>query len=341
MKTKLLFIFCAVSAMSMFAQIPTPVIGLDFEDQIDDQVGTVTPVGENYDFETDADRGSTVVLFNGEGNGESIGNGTNTDGTYVDVTAEAYNYDALTINLWFYCTTVETWSRVFTFGTFGDAHNTKPEVWLSPANGRGVLDPDGGSTSGQLAFSAGMSDGALVEIGAGTIEAATWYMATMTHDADSIKLYLDGVKMTSAAVEWSPKDLYESEFGFGFAYLGVGPWPDEVLDGKIDNFTVYDKVLTDEEITSLFECTENCVVPVGINDISSDQLDVYSSNGRIYLKNIDNLDINSVQIYNMVGTEVYQTNEFNEVLSPNLPSSIYIVKIQSNKGDFTKKVNIQ
>jgi len=332
MKTKLLFIFCAVSAMTVFAQVPTPVIGLDFEDQIADQIYTVSASGENYDFEVDAERGSTVVIFNGEGNGESIGNGTNTTGTFVDVTTEAYNFDELTINVWFYCNAVETWSRVFTFGTFGDAHDTKPEVWLSPANGR---------IGGELAFSVGTNNNNLVEISAGVIEAATWYMATMTHNADSIKLYLDGVYMSSAAVTVSPKDLYDSESGFGFGYLGVAPWPDEVFDGKMDNFTVYDRVLTDAEVTALYECTENCVITVGINEISSYQPDVYSSNGRVYIKNVDNIDISSVQIYNMVGTQVFQTNEFSNVLNPNLSSSIYIVKIQSNKGDFTKKVNIQ
>src|SRR3972149_9207399 len=98
MKTTLLFIFmiCAFYVTSALAQIPTPVIGLAFEDNVDDAMGTISPVAYNVTYENDATRGSKVIVFNGAGNGETVGAGTNDSASYVDGTTVPYSYSALT-----------------------------------------------------------------------------------------------------------------------------------------------------------------------------------------------------------------------------------------------------
>jgi len=81
---------------------------------------------------------------------------------------------------------------------------------------------------------------------------------------------------------------------------------------------------------------------VGIDKVKTQfNPNIYSLNGNIHINNVENMNINSVQIYDMVGKLVFQTNTFQKVIVPNLPSSVYILRINSNQGEFVKKVAIQ
>jgi hypothetical protein len=343
MKTKLLFflMFCAFYAISAFAQIPTPVIGLAFENNVDDQMGTIEPVAYNATYEEDAERGSTVIVFDGVGSGSTTPSAFT--GTWVDLTPAVFDYDEVSLNLWFNCNgTVEQWSRLLTLADTTLATADSPTAFIAVNNARGtVVGPDGAAAA-QLSYSVGLNDADVIagrEVGAGTIDPDTWYMLTVTHSADEIQIYLDGEFMAEVVLPelLSPKDLYDANTNH--CGLATSQWGDPFFYGKMDNFTVYDYILSEDEILELYECTEGCI-PSGINELSSYQPFVYSSNGLVHIQNAGNVDISAVEIYNVVGELVYQTNEFHEVISPNLPSSIYIVKIQSNKGDFARKISL-
>jgi len=345
MKTKLLFFltFCAFCTISALAQIPKPVIGLDFENNVVDQMGTIVPIAYNATYEADAERGDTVIVFDGVGSGSTTPSAFT--GTWVDITPAVFNYDEVSFNLWFNCNgTVEQWSRLLTLADTTVSTSDSPTVFICVNNARGSVVGPEGAAEAQLSFSVGLNDADVIagrEVGAGTIEADTWYMLTVTHSADNIQIYLDGEFMAEVTLPepLSPKDLFDANTNH--CGLGTSQWGDPLFFGKMDNFTVYDKILSETEILDLYDCTGECIAPPsGINEISTYQPYVYSLNGLVHIQNSGNVDISAVEIYNIVGELVYQTNEFHEVISPNLPSSIYIVKIQSNKGDFTRKISL-
>jgi hypothetical protein len=346
MKIKLLLIFCAFCSITAFAQVPTPVIGLDFEnDETVDVIGSlgIEVVAHNATYEVDAERGN-VIVFDGNGNGSTTP--SSFAGTWVDLTPEVFNFGEVTFNVWFYCNgSVELWSRLLTLADTTVGTAASPTAFIAVNNNRGTVVGPEGAQQNQLSYSVGLNDAEAVagrEVGAGTIEPDTWYMLTVTHSADKIQMYLDGVFMAEVELPAPllPIDLYEANTNH--CGLGTSQWGDPLFFGKMDNFTVYNKILTEAEIEALYNCTENCVKPAsGINDIISLQPVIYSSEGLIYIKNVNNSDINAVQIYNMVGSLIYQTNKFSEAIQTDLSSGMYFVKINSNQGDFVKKVNIE
>lgn len=160
-----------------------------------------------------------------------------------------------------------------------------------------------------------------------------WHMVTTINDT-YIALYVNGVLVdtTGLASHNSLGDLSDE-----FAWIGRGGYAgDPNYWSRVHKLTLFNKMLADDEVLWLYQN------PTGVNEIQSQSgITVYESNGMIYMLNPENTIINSLQVYDVTGRMVMNTNDFTGVIRHNLPHSVYIVKLQSNKGDFVSKIIVE
>lgn len=321
MKLKLLLLACAFTG-ALIAQ-PTPFARFTFDENfLDEQenvsttlIGTTVPT-----IVEDATRGM-VASFPG---------GTNDDGNGVSMSINSYAFAEVTYNVWVKFNSLDTWSRIFTFGTEA-VSGAEPEFWATPANGR----------LGQrmsVTIDAG-TDFAGVEnvYGDEPVATDTWFMFTAALNATNLKLWVDGVPSGDSLHDSgsSPQDQV-----IEVAYLGKSVWPDPILNGFEDNFTIYGSFLTDEEVAAIY--TAEYMEPGAAVKTVDNDLDmvVYSANNQILIINPMNAVINSVKIYSITGSLVLETNNFNGALNHNLVPNVYIAHVKTNLGNVVSKIAV-
>ncbi len=172
----------------------------------------------------------------------------------------------------------------------------------------------------------------LPELDSGNLHLATTYV-----NATDIGLYIDEAFVGSAALEG---DNSLANLSTDRAYLSKGGYcGDPEWIGRIHEVRIYDRVLTADEVSFLYH---NGPFPVGIEETKvSFSPKIYSANGLIYIENLENHILNSVEIFDMVGKMVYKTDVFSEVINPNLPSNLYIVRLQGDNLNYQTKISIR
>jgi hypothetical protein len=248
-------------------------------------------------------------------------------GTAVSMSLNSYAFTAATYTMWINVNALDTWSRFFTFGTEA-ASGAADEFWSTPANGRLAQRMS-------VTIDAGTDfTGVEVPFGEETIETGRWYMFTAALNATNCKLWVDGVPIADSLHD---SGNTAADRVIEVAYLGKSVWPDPILNGYIDNFKIFDSFLTDEQVAAIYTAEF-----VGVKDVANDlNFTVYTADNQIIVNNPDNAQISTVKVYNLAGSLMIQTTKFNGVLNHNLPSSLYIVKIQSNKGEYTTKISVK
>lgn len=109
---------------------------------------------------------------------------------------------------------------------------------------------------------------------------------------------------------------------------------------KVHEVEMYNDILSADEVLYLYQ---HSPIVTGVQNVNSEELklNIYSHEGEIFIQNISNADISSVQIFDILGRPVYQSNKFEEVINANLPSNIYIIRVQSNLGSLVTKVFVE
>jgi len=85
-----------------------------------------------------------------------------------------------------------------------------------------------------------------------TMQKNTWYNIAITHDATTVKTYINGSLINSTAQTLSTYN--SSEF-----QIGATKWTDgqnRAFDGLIDDVRIYNRVLDDNEIKSMYDITK-------------------------------------------------------------------------------------
>ncbi|WP_405505518.1 LamG-like jellyroll fold domain-containing protein [Streptomyces purpurascens] len=127
------------------------------------------------------------------------------------------------------------WQRIFDLGT-----NTTKYLFSTPYNGSGLLQTSvttgGGGAEAQVR-------------GYAPLPADEWRTVTVTLDTSAGRLttYLDGVAVSSAETGIKAKDLLESS-ATAAGYIGKSLYPDPLLKGAIDDFTVWHAALSAEQV---------------------------------------------------------------------------------------------
>ncbi|MGW2571402.1 LamG-like jellyroll fold domain-containing protein [Streptomyces sp. NPDC001537] len=126
------------------------------------------------------------------------------------------------------------WQRIFDLGT-----DTGRYLFTTPYNGSGLrtaVTTGGGGAEAQVS-------------GYAPLPADGWRTVTVTLDsaAHRVTTYLDGVAVSSAATNVRAKDLLDGS-ATAAGYIGKSFYPDPLLKGAVDDFTVWHSALTAEQV---------------------------------------------------------------------------------------------
>jgi hypothetical protein len=314
MKRKLLSVtvFCILVAGTALAQIAS----FPFDANVLDANETIITAASasGITFVADPAKGN-IALFDGTGGYVTFSNN------------DVYTFDALTYNLWFQWNNTNAnpwWQRVFDFGKASDPAPGNHDVMFVTTYQDGLLKWHIHSVDWTDGVDTILSSKAAIVLG-------KWYMLTMTQDIDSAKLYLDGVLQQSKASNIKPSAL-----AFDHCYLGKSNWPDNLFQGKFDDFKIWNSVLSASEIAAMY----SPVSAIKLNKIEG--VLIYSNNNMISIAlPEDAIDV-SLDIYNMLGELVLQRTKINSNTEiGNLVSGAYLVRVSTLNGVSTQKVVIR
>ncbi|MBR5535356.1 MAG: hypothetical protein IKU60_01775 [Clostridia bacterium] len=204
-----------------------PVIYYDFEDEYDKS--------GNFN---DAQLADSATIAQGISGGQ---------GLVLDGTSESYATipsDALegledyTVAVWIKPDVKNTTQRVFDFGTGSQRY-----MFLTPYYGKNVLR--GAITAGGYTYEKGISIDADIETG-------RWTHLVMQQEGDIMRIYIDGV--ICGENENIKLDPYEIKHTIPYCYIGKSMFEaDKYFDGTIDEFYLFDRAITEDEVTELYK----------------------------------------------------------------------------------------
>lgn len=159
-------------------------------------------------------------------------NGTN---GYIDVPDGIYfTGSSFTASVWVRLNSYASWSRIFDFGNGPGSNN----VLLSPTNG----------TTGRAACEVliGAASGGQVTSAATQTGIGTWQHLVYTFENGTARLLLNGTVIAQGA-QTAPQNVLRT-----ICYIGRSNWgTDAYLNGALDDFRLYNRTLTSEELQSL------------------------------------------------------------------------------------------
>lgn len=187
--------------------------------------------------------GSTAQAVAGTDGGKALalpGGAPTSDGAYVRLPREVVGDSSdLTVSArvkW--SGDKSSWQRIFDLGT-----DTTKYLFSTPYNSNGLF---------QTSVTTG-GGGAETQVrGYTPLPADAWRTVTVTLDtvAGRLTTYLDGVAVSSAATGIKAKDLLDGS-ATAAGYIGKSLYPDPLLKGAIDDFTVWHAALSAEQVAGL------------------------------------------------------------------------------------------
>ncbi|GAB2868320.1 Ig-like domain-containing protein [Streptomyces deserti] len=234
-------LLAAPAVPAQAAETPQPAARYTF-DQDDLASGRITDSSGNG-LTASLVNGSTAQSVAGTGGGKALalpGGAPTSTGAYVRLPREVLDGATdLTVSArvkWSGDTS--PWQRIFDLGT----DNTK-YLFTTPSSGNGVL---------RTAVTTG-GGGAEAQVnGYAMLPANEWRTVTVTLDTTAGRLttYLDGVAVSSAATGIKAKELLGGS-ATAAGYIGKSFWPDPLLKGAIDDFTVWHAALSAEQVAGM------------------------------------------------------------------------------------------
>ncbi|MFF7655705.1 LamG-like jellyroll fold domain-containing protein [Streptomyces sp. NPDC007983] len=183
--------------------------------------------------------GSTARSVTGTDGGKALalpGGAPTSDGAYVRLPREVVGEAAdLTISArvkW--GSDTSSWQRIFDLGT-----DTTKYLFTTPSNGevlRTAVTTGGGGAEDEVS-------------GYAALPSDTWRTVTVTLDTSAGRLttYLDGVAVSSVATTTKAREMLDSSAATA-GYIGKSFYPDPLLKGAIDDFTVWHTALSAEQV---------------------------------------------------------------------------------------------
>ncbi|MBC9711012.1 Ig-like domain-containing protein [Streptomyces sp. TRM66268-LWL] len=225
------------------AEEPTPAPAARYTfDQDDLASGQITDSSGN-NLTATLVNGATASSVPGTGGGKALalpGGAPASDGAYVRLPREVIGSASdLTVSArvrW--SGDKAPWQRLFDLGT-----DTTKYLFATPHNADGVL---------QTAITKG--GGETQVRGYAPLPANEWRTVTVTLDTAAARLttYLDGVPVSSAKTDLKAKDVL-ADTATSAGYIGKSLWPDPLLKGAVDDFTVWHAALSAEQVAGTVE----------------------------------------------------------------------------------------
>ena len=158
---------------------------------------------------------------------------------YLQIPAGFLNVQtSFSIATWVKVSSLSTWSRIFDFGS-----GMQYYLFLTPLSGTGTVR-----------FAIKNGGGEEIIDAPSTLNTNEWVHVTVTFSWNAStskgvgKLYINGILSgTNSNFSINPSMLPQNTQN----YLAKSQWPDPGLNGIVDDFRVYDRLLTDQEILDL------------------------------------------------------------------------------------------
>ena len=251
------------------------------------------------------------------GTGAITLNGTS---SFVQLPADVANQQQITVAAWVYWNGGAAWQRIFDFGN-GEAEN----IFLTPGSGAGTM---------RFAIKNG---GEEQQLNAAALPAGQWSHVAVTLGTTGARLYVNG----ALVAESNTVTIRPSDFKPVLNYIGRSQWPDPLLNGRVDDFRVYNYALSAGEIARLAATVTSSVPeseersltvwPVPARDvlhISS----LSKKNGGAATVRL--LDMKSRVVLSKDITDTTDT----ELHVANLPAGIYMLKFTNTTETVVKKI---
>jgi hypothetical protein len=134
-----------------------------------------------------------------------------------------------------------------------------------------------------------------------------WVMVTVLKSNDKIIFYINGIKDDESLLNYSIPYTYGIPIRIGGAEPNGSGW----LKGKIDDITIYNRALTQQEITTLYTGVPPCTNPTAI--ITPQGNTTFCQGGYVNLNATNGTNYtyqwyNNNQIINGANTKTYQAN---------------------------------
>ncbi|MBX3427545.1 MAG: alginate lyase family protein [Pirellulales bacterium] len=203
---------------------------------------------------TDASgNGWTGTLFNGPTwTAARIENGVNLDGSndYVSVPNGVVNgLTDFTISAWVSLDVSSTWMRVFDFGS-----GTNVNMFLTPKNGSGTV---------QFAITTSGGGNEQRILTGHVLQPGFWYHVAVTLSGGVGIVYVNGAEAgRNSSMTLTPSSLGATTQN----YIGKSQYNDPYLDGRIDDFRIYNFALGATDVSQLY------YVPLRLGDYDGDGL---------------------------------------------------------------------
>ena len=177
------------------------------------------------------------TLFNGANWAEGrYGSAVSLNGTtnYVSLPASVVStFNDFTIAAWVNQNSVSTWARVFDFG-----NDTISYMFLAPRVASGTI---------RFAITIGSGSAEQQINGTGVLPTG-WHHVAVTLIEQTGILYMDGAPVgTNHAMTLRPSHLTRTPNNF----IGKSQWPDPYLNGRVDDFRIYNGALSPGEVATL------------------------------------------------------------------------------------------
>ncbi|MCF8370219.1 MAG: T9SS type A sorting domain-containing protein [Bacteroidales bacterium] len=181
-----------------------------------------------------------------------------------------------------------------------------------------------------------------------------WYHVVFTYDAsiptsnllERIKIYLNGVQ-ESTSINWLDGTIETMEDGP--SHLGIGipldslgqACGDFAFDGKIDDVKLFDKVLTQAEIDSLFNEPDPILPMLGIAEMGNNIPHIYP-NPFVNELNVNNKIAAKISLYDVLGNliiEEIDIEPYGKLDLSGIKKGVYFLQVADNSGMQTFKLN--
>ncbi|APZ45923.1 hypothetical protein BW723_06275 [Polaribacter reichenbachii] len=152
--------------------------------------------------------------------------------TFLQLPADVANLQEITISTWIYWNGGNAWQRIFDFG-----NNQSQFIYMTPMAG----------STGNLRFGINNGNGQQNLNASAPLAIGEWSHVAVTLGATGGSLYINGVLVDeSTTVTASPLDFKPT-----LNYIGKSHYNDPLLNGRIDDFKIYNYSLAPEEIANI------------------------------------------------------------------------------------------
>lgn len=149
---------------------------------------------------------------------------------FVQLPAYIANHNAMTITAWVYWSGGDPWQRIFDFG------NDESQNMFLTAN----------ADSGNMRFSI-KNGGDEQRLEASSLVTGQWVHVAVLLDETGGQLFINGtLEDSSSSITIQPSDINPV-----VNYIGRSQYPDPLFNGAIDDFRVYNYVVSEDELSAL------------------------------------------------------------------------------------------